>query len=79
MKDKHYASAVKEITLSVIAAVAAILGAVLVCEFTNLVPLFVGMVAVLVYMSFLAVYFRCAFPRAHTEISFPIRKTRAVT
>jgi len=66
MKDKHYASAVKEITLSVIAAVAAILGAVLVCEFTNLVPLFVGMVAVLVYMSFLAVYFSVRLSaRAH--------------
>ena len=57
MKDKRNASTVKDITASVVAAVTAILGAVLTCEFTHLAPLFVGMVAVLVYMVFLAVYF----------------------
>ncbi len=66
MKDKHNASAVKDIPLSVIAAVTAILGAVLICELTHLAPLFVGMAAVLVYMSFLAVYFSVRLSaRAH--------------
>ena len=57
MKERNSAPAVKDITLSVIAAVTAILGAVLVCELTSVAPLFVGMTAVLVYMIFLAVYF----------------------
>ena len=55
--NKRSAFAVKDITLSVISAVTAILGAVLVFELTSLEPLFVGMIAVLAYMLFLAVYF----------------------
>ena len=57
MKDKRSASAVKDATLSVVAAVAAILGAVLLCGYTRIPPLFVGMLAVLAYMIFLSVYF----------------------
>lgn len=61
MKDKRNASAVKDITLSVAAAVTAILVAVLVCDLTTLAPLFVGMIMVLAYMLFLAVYFSVRF------------------
>ena len=69
MKDKRNASMVKDITLSMVAAVTAILGAVLICDFTSLAPLFVGMVMVLAYMLFLAVYFSVRFSvRTHTPL-----------
>lgn len=56
MKEKRLLFSWRDVTVLVLSAVAVLIGTVLLCRYTATDPLFMGMLAVFVYMAFLAVY-----------------------
>ena len=71
MKDKHTLATGRDVAVLVLSAMVAILGAVTALRLTAAEPLFVGMITVFLYMTFLSAYLTVRFARLRHQRQTP--------